>query len=45
MLKSLDENYDAAMELAAKKLSGLQNALENAGFSKEDLKTTKGDDE
>lgn len=39
-LKSLDKDYEKAMQYASEKLSALQSALENIGFAKDDLKTT-----
>ncbi len=42
-LYSRDEIYEAAMELAAKQIEGLNDALCAAGFEKKDLKTTDFD--
>lgn len=39
-LESQHYNYDKTMELAADSVEILQNAIESAGFDKEDLKTT-----
>ncbi len=39
-LESLDKEYDKAMELASKKIAELTEALGEAGFAKEDVKTT-----
>ena len=38
-LKSLNKDYEKAMQNASEKLSALQNALNDIGFAKEDLKT------
>lgn len=38
-LKSIDTDYEKAMQNAAEKLSALQSALNDIGFAKEDLKT------
>ena len=38
-LKSIDKNYDKAMEDASKKLSSLQGAISDIGFEKTNLKT------
>lgn len=39
-LKSLDRDYEKAMQYASEKLAALQDALSKIGFGKSDLKTT-----
>lgn len=39
-IESLQREYDKTMELAAESIMALQNAIQSAGFNKEDLKTT-----
>lgn len=39
-LESLDKNYGKAMEMASENIAELTEALLNAGFEKEDIKTT-----